>query len=127
MGCSTLESSRISILELYSKNVFVIIVVIVCNLPSSFSFCILSIIPVAVLSDTEHFALAIDAILADALPTISTTRIMIVGFTTSSYFGRLVPPMLLIRFGTGLGFTAINIAVLTRRIGREFDTIWVEK
>jgi hypothetical protein len=80
-----------------------------------------------VLSDTEHFALAIDAILADALPTVSTTRIMIVGFSikaclflcdismhqTSSYFGRLLPPMLLIRFGTGLGFTAINIAALT--------------
>jgi hypothetical protein len=76
-----------------------------------------------VLSDTEHFALAIDAILADLLPTISTTRIMIVGFAikaclflcdipihqTSSYFGRLLPPMLLIRFG----FTAINIAALT--------------
>jgi len=92
------------------------------------SFCILSIVPVAVLSDTEHFALAIDAILADAfIPTVSTTRIIIVGFAikaclflrgipmhqASSYFGRLLPPMLLIRFRTGLGFTAINIAALT--------------
>ena len=37
--------------------------------------------------------------------------------TTGSYFGGLLIPRLLIGFGTGLGFTAINIAALggTRR------------
>ena len=32
---------------------------------------------------------------------------------TESYFGGLLGPMLLIGLGTGLGFTAINIAALT--------------
>ncbi|HXX95685.1 MAG TPA: hypothetical protein VEL11_01030 [Candidatus Bathyarchaeia archaeon] len=32
---------------------------------------------------------------------------------TESYFGGLLRPMLVIAFGTGLGFTAINIAALT--------------
>jgi EmrB/QacA subfamily drug resistance transporter len=39
---------------------------------------------------------------------------------TESYFGGLLEPMLLIGFGTGLGFTAINIAALTgTRRGKE--------
>jgi hypothetical protein len=43
-------------------------------------FCILAIVPVAVLSDTGHFALAIDAMLADAIiATVAATTIMMVG------------------------------------------------
>ena len=41
---------------------------------------ILAIVPVAVLSDTEHLALAIDAMLADAIiVTVAATTIMMVG------------------------------------------------
>ena len=43
-------------------------------------FCILAIVPVVVLSDTGHFALAIDAMLADAIiTTVAATTIMMVG------------------------------------------------
>ena len=43
-------------------------------------FCILAIVPVTVLSDTGHFALAIDAMLADAIiATVAATTIMMVG------------------------------------------------
>src|SRR5215469_3019341 len=43
-------------------------------------FCILAIVPVAVLNDTGHFALAIDAMLADAIiATVAATTIMMAG------------------------------------------------
>jgi hypothetical protein len=43
-------------------------------------FCILAIVPVAVLSDTGHLALATDAMLADAIiATVAATTIMMIG------------------------------------------------
>jgi|SRR5215467_9056994 len=49
------------------------------------SFCILATVPVAVLSDTGHVALAIDAMLADAIiATEAAITIMMVGLAISS-------------------------------------------
>ncbi|MBV9666668.1 MAG: MFS transporter [Nitrososphaeraceae archaeon] len=60
----------------------------------------------------NHFGVKPTLILGMALQTVGYVFLSRISIT-ETYFGGLLTPMLIIGFGTGLGFTAINIAALT--------------